>query len=218
MRPFVRPLARAAAWAALASLAACSVLPKAESPETYRLPSTSLPHAQVAAANWSLRIDTPQADRTLDSARIAVLPQGDTVSVYQGARWGDRAPLLVRNRLLDAFRDDGRVAALSSDDAGLQADYVLTGDLRAFQTEYRGGEPVIVVRYDARLVRSGGMRIVASHSFEASQPVGGKSVPQVVAAFGQATDALAAQMVAWTFQQPIDASASAGRAPAPQPR
>lgn len=190
----------------LAWLAGCSVLPKAESPDIYRLPSTALPHAQAGAVNWSLRVDTPQADRSIDSARIAVLPRGDVVSVYQGARWSDRVPTLLRNRLLEAFRDDGRIAALSSDDMNLQADYALSGDLTAFQSEYRSGQPVIVVRYDARLVRNSGLRIVATHRFEISQPVGGTAVPQVVAAFGQASDALANQIVGWTLQQRMDAT------------
>ncbi|MFC4764061.1 ABC-type transport auxiliary lipoprotein family protein [Dyella koreensis] len=204
MKIATRPVFRVVGVLSLAWLAGCSVLPKAESPEIYRLPSTALPHAQAGAVNWSLRIDTPQADRSIDSARIAVLPRGDVVSVYQGARWSDRVPTLLRNRLLEAFRDDGRIAALSSDDMNLQADYALSGDLTAFQSEYRSGQPVIVVRYDARLVRNSGLRIVATHRFEISQPVSGTAVPQVVAAFGQASDTLANQIVGWTLQQRMD--------------
>jgi len=204
MRIATRSVTRLVAALSLAWLAGCSVLPKAESPDIYRLPSTPLPHSQAAAVSWSLRIDTPQADRSIDSARIAVLPQGDVISVYKGARWSDRVPTLLRNRLLEAFRDDGRVSALSSDDMNLQADYGLSGDLTAFQSEYRGGQPVVVVRYDARLVRNSGLRIVATHRFEISQPVSGTAVPQVVAAIGQAGDTLARQVVDWTLQQRMD--------------
>jgi cholesterol transport system auxiliary component len=199
---------RALLLAALLATAACSVLPKAESPDVYRLPSTPLPQAPAGAVNWSLRVETPQAERMLDSARIAVLPEGDVVSVYKGARWSDRVPVLLRNRLLEAFRNDGRITALSSDDTNLQADYVLSADLTAFQSEYRGKEPVVVVRYDARLVRSNGLKIVAAHRFEVTQPVGGTTVPQVVAAFGQASDALAAQVAAWTLAQRAEAQGS----------
>ena len=190
------------ACAAMALLAACSVLPKAESPDVYRLPETPLPRAQVQSVGWSLRVNTPQAERMIDSSRIAVLPQGDVISVYKGARWSDSAMTLLRNRILDAFRDDGRIAALSSDDDSLQADYSLVGDLRAFQSEYQGGQPVVVIRFDARLVQNSGLRIVASRRFDITQPVVGTAVPQVVAAFGLASDALASQLVAWTLQQP----------------
>ena len=196
---------RAPLLAALLATAACSVLPKAETPEIYRLPAASLPQAQAGAVSWSLRVDTPQAERMLDSARIAVLPAGDTVSVYKGARWSDRVPVLLRNRLLEGFRNDGRITALSSDDTSLQADYVLDADLTAFQSEYRGKDPVVVVRYDARLVRNSGLKIVAARRFEVTQAVNGTAVPQVVAAFGQAGDALTAQVVGWTLQQRADA-------------
>jgi cholesterol transport system auxiliary component len=191
-------------WTAIALLTACSVLPKAESPDIYRLPATPLPHANAPRVGWSLRIDTPMAERMIDSSRIAVLPQGDVISVYKGARWSDTATTLLRNRLIDAFRDDGRIAALSSDDNSLQADYSLAGDLRAFESEYQGAQPVVVIRFDARLVQTNGLRIVTTHRFEITQPVGGTTVPQVVAAFGRASDALATQLVAWTMQQPLE--------------
>lgn len=189
---------------AIALLSACSILPKVESPDIYRLPATPLAHASAPPVSWSLRVDTPQAEHMIDSSRITVLPQPDVISVYKGARWSDSATTLLRNRLVDAFRDDGRIAALSSDDDSLQADYSLSGDLRAFQSEYQGTQPVVVIRFDARLVQNTGLRIVATHRFEITQPVAGTAVPQVVTAFGQATDALANQLVAWTMQQPLE--------------
>jgi cholesterol transport system auxiliary component len=204
----MRLYARLSACIAVVALGACSVLPKAETPEIYRLPATPLPHAQAPSASWSLRINTPQAERMIDSSRIAVMPQGDLVSVYKGARWSDTATTLLRNRLIDAFRDDGRAASVSSDDNGLPASYTLAGDLRAFQSQYQGNAPVVVIRYDARLVQNSGLRVVATRRFDVTQPVGGTSVPQVVAAFGQASDALASQVVAWTMQQSLAAPAA----------
>lgn len=182
-------------------LGACSILPKSEAPTIYQLPGTpGARHAQLTPLPWSLRIQTPQAPANLDSARIAVVPEPNVVSVYQGARWSDHAPLLLRNRLLDAFRNDGRVPALSSDDEDLQADYVLGGALRAFQADYVDGQPQVRIRYQAWLVRNRSQRIIATRDFEVSEPVQGKAVPQVVAAFGVASDRLAAQVLQWTLQ------------------
>ncbi|MEO7068253.1 MAG: ABC-type transport auxiliary lipoprotein family protein [Rhodanobacter sp.] len=179
-------------------LGGCSILPKVETPTVYLLPTTAAPatpHHSLLQA--SLRIATPQAARVLDSSRIAVLPEGNVITSYQGARWSDRAPRLLRDRLLDAFRTDGRFAAVSSDDTNLQADLELTGDLGAFQSEYVQGVPVVVIRYDAQLVQGRSQKIVATHRFAIRQAVVGKDVPQVVTAFGQATDQLAAQVLAW---------------------
>ena len=179
-------------------LGSCSILPRSEAPNVYLLPATSVEvTTHQAVRSESLRIVTPDAARPLDSTRIAVLPEGNIITSYQGARWSDSAPRLLRDRLLDAFRTDGRFAALSSDDAQLQADLELTGDLRAFQSEYVHGGPVVVIRYDAQLVQGRSQKIIATRRFDIRQPVVGKEVPQVVTAFGQATDQLAAQVVSW---------------------
>jgi cholesterol transport system auxiliary component len=196
------PLPWLATGLAALVLSSCSILPKAESPNIYLLPATTTPTSTVAAPmDLSLRVAVPQTSRALEGSRIAVIPQANVITVYKGARWSDNAPRLLRDRLLDAFRDDGRISKLSGDEGNLHADLELGGDLRAFQAEYRDGAPVVVVRYDARLVDARTQRILATKSFEVTQASNGREVPQVVAAFGQAGDALAAQMVAWTVAQ-----------------
>ena len=203
---------RCAALAAVLLLSACSVLPRAEAPTVYRLPATPAPAAADGVpVDVSLRIDTPQAGAALDGARIVVLPAGDQLTVYKGARWSDRAPVLLRDRLFDAFQADGRTRALSVDDDNLRADYELAGSLRAFQSEYEDGRPVAVIRYDARLVRAGAQRILATRRFDVRVPAQGKQVPQVVAAFGAAADRLAAEVVPWTLSAARQAAGSGGR-------
>ncbi|WP_251827128.1 ABC-type transport auxiliary lipoprotein family protein [Pseudomonas aeruginosa] len=159
------------------------------------------PAAAAPPLDWSLRIARPRTSLVLESPRIAVRPHGDEISVYQGARWSDPAPSLLRDRLMQAFQADGRVRGLSSDDSNLQADFELGGDLRAFQTEYPNGQASALIRYDARLVRTDDKRVVASRRFEVSQPVDGKKVAAVVSAFGKAGDTLSAQVLDWTLRQ-----------------
>lgn len=183
-------------------LPACTILPKAEPLDVYLLPATAPVSASATqAAPWSLRIARPAAGVHLSGQRIVVVPEDNRVSVYTGAGWSDPAPVLVRNRLLDAFRADGRVAGLSSDDKQLQADFELDSDLRAFQSEYRDGRPEAVVRLDARLVHTATRRIVASRSFALRAPATDTAVPVVVQAFGAAADRLAAEVVEWTVRE-----------------
>jgi cholesterol transport system auxiliary component len=59
----------------------------------------------------------------------------------------------------------------------------------------------VVIRFDARLVRAGDQRIIASRRFEVRQPVSDTKVPAVVAGFGQAGDALNKQVVDWVVGQ-----------------
>ena len=183
----------------LSLLAGCSILPKAEVPIVYLLPSAKMPAATGAQLSWTLRVTTPQASGLIDSSRIAVVPGQDTITTYKASRWSDRAPTLLRDRLIDTFRADGRVPAVSNDDTNLHADRELDGQLRSFQSVYENGSPVAVVRYDAQLVNAADHRILATKNFEVREPAASKDVPQVVAAFGHASDVLAGQVVEWSM-------------------
>jgi cholesterol transport system auxiliary component len=193
--------ARLAAPLLLALLTACSILPKAESPKLYTLPAA--PGARPAAATpvaWALRLAAPSAPRALDNSRIAVVPETNQITVYGGARWSDTVPSLFRDRLADAFRDTGRVPSLSTDETNLGADFELGGGLAAFQSEYVGGKPEVVIRFDAVLAATRKHQIVGTRRFEVREPVAGKEVPQVVDAFGRAMDKLSREVVAWTIE------------------
>ena len=185
---------------ALALVSACSILPKPDPSDVYRL-AGSQTASQGSPVAWSLRLTKPQSSEFLDSPRIAVVPNGDLISSYANARWSDPSPVLLRNRLLDGFQRDGRVTLLSTDDTNLQADYELGGQLQAFQSEYRGSAVEVVIRLDARLVRGSDQRIIASRRFEVRQPVSETQVPAVVAGFGLAGDQLNKQVVEWVVQQ-----------------
>lgn len=194
------PFFRLVLVAAALSMSACSILPKQEPSDVYRLPTSMTSNKAATSAPWSLRVVRPKSSETLDSPRIAVIPQGDVISSYKGARWSDPAPVLLRNRLTDAFYRDGRVQSISTDDSNLQADFELGGELQAFQSEYRGQAIEVVIRLDARLADDH-QRIVASRRFEVHQPVADKQVPSVVAGFGQASDTLTTQVLQWTLEQ-----------------
>lgn len=186
-----------------ALLVSCSILPPNESPDIYVLPQA----AQTASENngpqldWQVRVDTPEATGMLTGNGIVVMPEPGKITIYKGAQWNDPAPVLLRERLVDAFLATHRLPAVTTEADALSADFILGGDLRAFQSEYRNGAPVVVVRLDAQLRRGGSRQVLASRSFEATATPSGVAVPQVVQAFGQACDQLSAQVVAWTLAQ-----------------
>ncbi|MCW8274331.1 membrane integrity-associated transporter subunit PqiC [Pseudomonas sp. PCH199] len=189
--------------ASFTMISSCSILPKSEPFDVYRLPSaqSSVPASHTTPQRWSLRLNKLQASEILNSPNIAVIPQGNVIISYKGSRWSDPAPVLLRNRLLDGFQRDGRVTLLSTDDSNFQADLELGGNLQAFQTEYQGTSAGVVMRLDALLVRGYDQRILASRRFEVRQPLSDVKVPAVVAGFGQASDQLTAQVVAWAVEQ-----------------
>ena len=183
-------------------LGACSILPQGEPLSVYLLPS-ELPvrTTPTQAVDWSLRVNRPLSSQMLDSPRIAVMPEGNLISAYQGARWSDRAPALFRDRLISNLLDDGRISGVSSDDSRLQADLELSSDLRAFQSEYRNGRPEVHILLDARLVQGGNQRILASRRFEVRQIAGDSAVDAVVKAFGAANDQLSRQLMDWVVEE-----------------
>jgi cholesterol transport system auxiliary component len=184
--------------AASSLIAACSILPK-NSPVQVWQPEEGAAAAPAASGDFSLRVDAPNTSGPLDGTGIVVMPEPGQVSTYKGARWSESPALLIRHRLVDAFMA-AKLPAVTTDDDHFASDYTLSGDLRTFQSEYRNGSPVVVVRFDAQLRRGGARNLLATRSFVITQNPSGVDVPQIVAAFGAADDQLAQQVVAWTLE------------------
>lgn len=221
-----RPLRFLLSFAAASVLAGCSLLPASQPLDVYRLPATptvasapalsasasATPASQVpgaaapmaAARAPTIRVAALGSSQTLDSTKIAVIPKGDVLSSYTGARWSDPAPALLRRRLVEALSDGGALTAVG-EDSGVRPDLELDSDLQAFQAEYQNGQPVVIVRLDARLLDPTSQRILATRRFEILERPSAPDVPTVVKAFGRACDQLGAQVSDWTasYARPI---------------
>lgn len=197
------PLRHLAVLALVGSLGACALLPEGETLRIFLLPgeARTAPQGVAAPLDLTLQIATPNASRALSSARIAVVPQPNQLSSYRGARWSDAAPQLLRDRLIEAFQQDGRLPSVVNEDANLYADLGLFSDLRAFQSEYVDGVPQVVIQLQARLVSRHDQRTFSSRRFEVRQPSADSSVESVVEAFGRASDALSRELIDWTIAQ-----------------
>lgn len=180
-------------------LSACSLLPTSEQVQIYRLPTVTSAHNQAETLNWSLRLMTPHTNQTLDSVRIAVIPEGNLITNYKGIRWSERAPVLLRDRLLDAFQTDGRLQTITSDTSTFNVDVELTSELSAFQSEYRNGKPEIRIILDMHLVNSQSQQVITSHRFDVQQSSKNSDTKSVVQAFGLACDSLSREVVDWTI-------------------
>ena len=180
-------------------VSACSLLPASEQVQIYRLPTVTSTHTQAEKLNWSLRLMTPHANQTLDSVRIAVIPEGNLITNYKGIRWSERAPILLRDRLLDAFQTDGRIQTITSDTSTFNVDVELTSELSAFQSEYRNGKPEIRVILDMHLVKSQSQQVIASHRFDIHQISKNSDAKSIIQAFGLACDNLSREVVDWTL-------------------
>ncbi|HGI9957949.1 ABC-type transport auxiliary lipoprotein family protein [Pseudomonas aeruginosa] len=183
---------------------ACSVLPKPAALVTYKLPSyrpiqieSSSHHVAVLR---TLRIYLPEGGRFLGSERIVIARPDGRLSAWQGVRWADPAPVLLRERLAEAFLREGQLATVVADNSTVAADLELRSTLNAFQLEHRDTGLFATVQLDAQLVDPVSRRIIASRRFEAAETTGSKQEVDAVAAFGSATDRLNGEIVDWVVQ------------------
>lgn len=197
----LRQMLRLLVLVAVMPLAACTILPPSPVQQVFLLPALPTAVDGGPASKQTVRIVQPNSNQFLNGTRIAVQPQGSEITSFSGSRWSDPAPLLLRNRLIQEFRTNGHFRSVSSDDDNLQADLELGGDLVSFQGVYNGQQGEVVIRFDARLVRTSDREAIANRSFVVREPIHGTSMDNVVQAFGLASDKLAAQTLAWARQQ-----------------
>ncbi|MDY0022241.1 ABC-type transport auxiliary lipoprotein family protein [Arenimonas caeni] len=208
---------RLAPVAALLLLAGCAIGgPKTEvsifAPQVRTQADPSWP-----SVDWRLTLGSPGAHALLDSQRIAVRPTPDRLQTYKGARWADTAPEMMQLALTEAFEDSGKITGVSSWGGG-RGDFGLFTDLRAFETVYVDGRPMVVVEIQARLVKFGqGGGLVAARRFRTEVAPAGEKIEPVVAAFGEAMARVGTDIVGWTLvegERAISARRRAAEEPA----
>ena len=192
------PLAAALSLAFL--LVACAgMLPGSGAPpDLYTLTPKSTYSADLPTVTWQLAIEVPVAAESLNNSRVALRHDPLSLLYYKGARWTERAPVMVQTLLIESFENSGKIVAVARKATDIRADYVLKTDLREFQAEYdAGGAPVAHVRLNAKLVVMPKRAIIASKTFESSVQAAGSNVSQVIAAFDLALGRTLKQIVEW---------------------
>lgn len=198
MLPSLRSLGLALMATTLIS--GCSILPKSEPKTSYNLPASTL-EALSTSKNVALLVAKPQANRLINSNHILVLPNSAEIQMYKGSQWADNAPALLRDRLLLALNDTQLFRAVTSDGA-LNTKFALESVLNRFQVQYQNNEPVIVVELEAQLIDRMNSNILSSKRFTQNVAATSEKMPDVITAFGQASDALSIDLLNWLQQQP----------------
>jgi len=165
----------------------------------YRLNPETTAQPVGTAVTWQLAVARPDASRTLDSDRMALL-RGSVMDYYADAQWNDSVPRLVQSLLVEAFDRSGRVQAATAD-SNVRADLILTTELRDFEAQYDSANaaPTVVIDIQAKLLDPRG-QVIASLDSRQTARASQDSVGSVVDAFNQAMAAALAQIVGWTLQ------------------
>ncbi|OJA04618.1 ABC-type transport auxiliary lipoprotein family protein [Halomonas sp. QHL1] len=199
----LRPTAIVLVCAALLFSSGCSILPESEPATLYRLPSIDVqpvtPSSDSITTHQRLAVAAPQAGHLLSSNRIVVYPEGNIVNVYEGARWQEDAPDLLQSRLITGLQQSRLFASVGSD--SLPSERLLLSELRHFQSDYATHPPTVKVQLDVQLVSTQNRASIATQSFTTSAQSISTDIPDVVNAFGIASDELAEQLVNWLANQ-----------------
>ncbi len=146
-------------------------------------------------------VSEPMMPRALATDGIAVREGRWRFAYLAGARWGDRAPVMIARLLRRTLDAMPRVVALSGDETGISAAWRLSGEVDGFEIETAapGGPPQRVrVAIDLRLFRLHPTRLVAERRFAHVQPIAGAAdAGAAVAAFQQAFDAIERDLQEW---------------------
>lgn len=187
-----------AAIAIIGMTTGCTVFPDHEPPRVMDIPTPKLSGPDgKSTLDKTLRIDTPQATEPFDSSRILNKPTPDEYQIYGGVRWRDTAPVLLRELLIDALRQDGRFQGVVNETSPIGSDVTLISDLYGFHSESgENGVQVSVYLY-AQLMDNRSRATLCTENFRIKTDATDGNIDQVVAAFGQGSAELSQQLLGW---------------------
>ncbi|MEM1351308.1 MAG: ABC-type transport auxiliary lipoprotein family protein [Pseudomonadota bacterium] len=150
-------------------------------------------------------VTEPSATAAVSNDRITVQPTALEVKFLPGARWVDRAPLIVQTLLIESYENSGKVDAVGNSAIGLRADYLVVPDIREFQAilppNSAPGTPLQThVRLNIKIVNDEFDRIIASRSIERIRTSASDEAEDIVASFDDALGAVMKEAVEWSVR------------------
>jgi len=194
-----------AALALLPLLASCGgLLSSPPDRQLYRaIPSFNFP-AGLRHVGIQLLVAAPSAPGALDTTRIALSRSAVSLDYFADAAWTDRAPIVVRDALVQGFERSGAIAAVAPEGTGLRGEFLLDTAIGDFQAVYDSPDqpPLVRVSLDVKLTRILERRIVAHSTVSGEQRAATNTLPDIVRAFGAALGEAAEKVVGWTVANP----------------
>ncbi len=161
----------------------------------------TLPQSHTAVPRrlkGQLVLADPSAILMFDTQRVLVTPPGSDASAFADVQWGDSIPKLVQAKLLQSFESGNVTPPPVREMDGIEADYRLLVEIRAFQIEL-DDEPRADISLSAKILNKEG-RIIAARSFQNKRRLDGSNGPAAAKAFSEAFAAVASNLVEWTSE------------------
>ena len=206
MTSATKPLLAIAAFF-LAGCAGLTGLTNATEPtDLYLLTPKSTFDADLPRLRQQIVVTEPTATAAVSNDRITVQPTPLEVRFLPGARWVDRAPIIVQTLIIESFENSGKVDAVGRSAIGLRADYLIVTDIREFQAQLPStGEPddplEANVRLNIKVVDALSDKIIASRSFQEISAAASDDPRDIVTAFDEALGGTLRDVVEWSVRR-----------------
>ena len=191
----------------IACLSSCFSSAGSKNTSVYTPRMSSAASNTGAAVAWQIRIDEPHSSEFLDSTRIAVRRENNTLQVFEAARWSDSVPDLLQSTLSQTFNDSGKITAVVGLDNNTFSDALLLLDIRQFEAVYADNDTrasaVISVQAKIQSLRTN--RVIANKNFLVSIPAENKKIPQVMNAFDTALQQVSQDILSWSLTADVPA-------------
>jgi len=181
------------------ALAACRLPGERPAPREFRVtPKTTFPE-DLPKVSWSLVVDRPTIEPSIDTARIA-RTSGVEVEYYAGATWVDRPPAMIEPLIVQSFRNSGAIEVVAGRRSEVRPDFVLQTNLAAFQAQpNESGAPEARVVMSARLIAMPKRDVVGTTEIGRSVQAEAGGLPAIAAAFDDALGKVLKRLVEWTL-------------------
>jgi cholesterol transport system auxiliary component len=151
-------------------------------------------------------VTEPTATAAVSNDRITVQPTPLEVRFLPGARWVDRAPLIIQSLMIESFENSNKVDAVGRSAIGLRADYLIVTDVREFQAiisepDVPDAPLVANVRLNIKIVAADTDTIIASRSIEKLQASSSDDAKDIVTAFDLALGRVLKESVEWSIRR-----------------
>ncbi|KIZ39590.1 MULTISPECIES: ABC-type transport auxiliary lipoprotein family protein [Rhodopseudomonas] len=142
-----------------------------------------------------LVIPDPTTVLLYDTQKVLLAPGLDYPG-FAGAQWADSVPKMVQAKLIQSFENYDIAHAPTRPLDSVQADDQLLIDIRNFAVDGEPG-PHAVISLAARILNKEG-HVIAARLFRQAQPLAKPDPVAAVAAFNEAFDNIAKELVPWT--------------------
>ena len=146
--------------------------------------------------NTQLVVGEPAAVVALQTQRIIARSPSGEIAPVGDAQWADTLPKFLQQKLIQAYEDEGYLAAVLPPLDQAKPNYQLVIDLRNFAV-VSAPEQAADIEFSAKIMADDG-RIVGAQFFHVSAPAKGDNADAIVVAFNQAFGQIAGELIAWT--------------------